>query len=81
MSSRFDARPSRRDLLKALPLAGALASCRSRPYARGDFTLPARSAVALATGSPLSRHSVTMKRHFPSGWCDTPPSNRRGVPG
>jgi uncharacterized protein (DUF362 family) len=51
MSSRFDARPSRRDLLKALPLAGVLASCRPRPYDRADFTVPARSAVALLAAS------------------------------
>ena len=51
MSSRSDPRPSRRDLLKALPLAGALASCQPRPYARGDFVVPARSAVALFAAS------------------------------
>jgi uncharacterized protein (DUF362 family) len=39
---------TRRDLLKALPVAALLASCgRTPPYQRGDFTLPARSAVGL----------------------------------
>jgi uncharacterized protein (DUF362 family) len=39
---------TRRDLLKALPLAVLAASCRRpAPYASGEFTLPARSAVAL----------------------------------
>jgi uncharacterized protein (DUF362 family) len=37
---------TRRDLLKALPLA-AMAACRKPPYRRGDFTIPARSAVGL----------------------------------
>ena len=41
-------RLTRRDLLKALPVAALLASCgRTRPYARGDFTVGARSAVGL----------------------------------
>jgi uncharacterized protein (DUF362 family) len=54
MSSRSDdpaARTiSRRDLLKALPVAAAwagLASCSRPPYNRADFALPARSSVAL----------------------------------
>ena len=43
-----DSRISRRDLLKALPMAAALASCgRTPPYQRGDFVVPARSAVGL----------------------------------
>jgi uncharacterized protein (DUF362 family) len=41
-------RLTRRDLLKALPMAAVLASCgRTPPYRRGDFVLPARSAVGL----------------------------------
>ena len=40
--------PSRRDFLKALPLAAVTASaCRRDPYNRADFALPARSPVAL----------------------------------
>ena len=39
---------SRRDFLKALPLAAlAASSCRRDPYRRGDFVLPARSPVAI----------------------------------
>src|SRR5206468_2369760 len=39
---------SRRDFLKAVPLAAAAAAaCRRDPYRREDFSLPARSAVAL----------------------------------
>jgi uncharacterized protein (DUF362 family) len=38
---------TRRDLLKALPLAAILASCRRSPYRRADFVIPPRSAVAL----------------------------------
>jgi uncharacterized protein (DUF362 family) len=39
---------TRRDLLKALPVAALLASCGGKPpYQRGDFTLPARAAVGL----------------------------------
>jgi uncharacterized protein (DUF362 family) len=41
-------RPSRRDFLKALPLAAAAASCESAPrYRRADFAVPARSAMAI----------------------------------
>ena len=49
MHSDCKRQPSRRDALKALPLAAAAvaASCRRRPYRRGDFNLPARSTVAL----------------------------------
>jgi uncharacterized protein (DUF362 family) len=40
--------PSRRDFLKALPLAAVAASaCRRDPYNREDFVLPAQSRVAL----------------------------------
>ena len=43
-----DSRISRRDLLKALPVAAVLASCgRAQPYHRGDFVVPQRSAVGL----------------------------------
>lgn len=39
---------SRRDLLKALPVAAVVASCgRTPPYQRDDFVLPSRSAVGL----------------------------------
>lgn len=39
---------TRRELLKALPIAAVLASCgRTPPYRRGDFTLGARSTVGL----------------------------------
>jgi uncharacterized protein (DUF362 family) len=39
---------SRRDLLKALPLAAVLASCgRTPPYRRSDFVVPSRSTVGL----------------------------------
>jgi uncharacterized protein (DUF362 family) len=38
---------TRRDLLKALPMAALLSSCRQPPYRRSDFVLPARSAVGL----------------------------------
>ena len=51
MSSRSDHGAdgglSRRDLLKALPMAALLSSCRQPPYRRSDFALPARSAVGL----------------------------------
>ena len=48
MSSASDFRPTRRDLLKALPLAAWAASCtRTVPYTREDFALPARSTVGL----------------------------------
>lgn len=48
MSSRSDAGLTRRDLLKALPLAALAASCRRAvPYRREDFVLPARSTVGL----------------------------------
>jgi uncharacterized protein (DUF362 family) len=43
-----DSRISRRDLLKALPMAAVLASCgRTPPYRRSDFVVPARSIVGL----------------------------------
>lgn len=43
-----DSKITRRDLLKALPIAAVLASCgRTPPYNRNDFTLPARSRVGL----------------------------------
>jgi hypothetical protein len=42
-----DSRISRRDLLKALPMAALVASCAQPPYRRSDFPLPARSAVGL----------------------------------
>ncbi|HEX5070872.1 MAG TPA: DUF362 domain-containing protein [Vicinamibacterales bacterium] len=46
MSSRY--KLTRRELLKALPLAAALASCGPRPpYRRSDFVLGDRSAVGL----------------------------------
>jgi uncharacterized protein (DUF362 family) len=39
---------TRRDLLKALPMAAVLASCgRTPPYERGDFVIPARSIMGL----------------------------------
>jgi uncharacterized protein (DUF362 family) len=45
---RSDSKLTRRDLLKALPMAALVASCgRKRPYERTDFTLPARSAVGI----------------------------------
>lgn len=47
MSSGSRSGPSRRDLLKALPIAALLASCRRAPYRRSDFAVPARSAVGL----------------------------------
>src|SRR5262245_57640375 len=42
--SRFEL--TRRDVLKALPLA-AIAACSAPPYRRSDFTVPSRSSVAL----------------------------------
>src|SRR5687767_16026468 len=43
-----DSRLSRRDLLKALPMAALLGSCgRNRPYQRGDFIVPPRSSVGI----------------------------------
>lgn len=43
-----DSRISRRDLLKALPLAALAASCSQKPpYERSDFVLPSRSAVGI----------------------------------
>lgn len=43
-----DSRITRRDLLKAMPMAAVLASCgRTPPYQRADFILPRRSAVGL----------------------------------
>ena len=48
MSFASNRKPTRRDLLKALPLAAALTSCRrAAPYRRADFVLPSRSSVAL----------------------------------
>lgn len=38
---------TRRELLKALPLAALLTSCNRMPYRRSDFHVPARSAVAV----------------------------------
>jgi uncharacterized protein (DUF362 family) len=38
---------TRRELLKALPLAAAISACRNPPYRRADFAVPARSAVGL----------------------------------
>jgi uncharacterized protein (DUF362 family) len=45
---------TRRDLLKALPLA-AVAACASPPYRRSDFKLPARSKVALMPATSYSK--------------------------
>jgi uncharacterized protein (DUF362 family) len=45
---------SRRDLLKALPLA-ASAACSPRPYRRSDFSLPPRSKVALLPATSYSQ--------------------------
>ena len=43
-----DSRISRRDLLKALPIAAVLASCsRNTPYQRADFIVPPRSSVGI----------------------------------
>jgi uncharacterized protein (DUF362 family) len=43
-----DSRITRRDLLKALPMAAVVASCgRTPPYERSQFVLPARSPVGL----------------------------------
>ena len=43
-----DSRITRRELLKALPMAVALASCgRNQPYQRGDFIVPPRSSVGI----------------------------------
>src|SRR5688572_33346122 len=43
-----DSRLSRRDLLKALPMAALLGSCgRNQPYQRGDFIVPPRSSVGI----------------------------------
>ena len=39
--------PSRREFLKALPLAALTVSCRRAPYRREDFSVPARSPVAI----------------------------------
>ncbi|MCC7008011.1 MAG: DUF362 domain-containing protein [Acidobacteria bacterium] len=44
-------RISRRDLLRALPLALAWQGCRRAPYRRGDFVRPPGSAVALLAAS------------------------------
>lgn len=45
-------RPSRRDFLKAVPLAAAaLTSCRRAPYRREDFVIPARSTMAILPAS------------------------------
>lgn len=47
---------TRRDVLKAVPLAAAtaLAACTPRPYRRSDFNLPARSKVALMPAASYS---------------------------
>lgn len=45
---------SRRDLLKALPLT-AVAACSRPPYKRSDFSLPARSKVALMPATSYSK--------------------------
>ncbi len=39
--------PTRRDFLRAIPLAAAAAACRSRPYDARAFVLEARSAVGI----------------------------------
>lgn len=44
---------TRRDLLKALPLA-AVAACASPPYRRSDFNVPSRSTVALMAAASYS---------------------------
>ena len=43
--------PSRRDFLRALPLAAAAASCRTQPYDRRDFPRRLRSVVGLLAAS------------------------------
>jgi len=50
-------KPSRRDLLKALPLIAAASGCRRPPYDRRAFAVPARSAVALL---PAPNYSVDL---------------------
>jgi uncharacterized protein (DUF362 family) len=45
---------TRRDVLKALPLA-AIAACSSPPYRRSDFNLPPRSTVALMPATDYSK--------------------------
>jgi uncharacterized protein (DUF362 family) len=42
---------TRRELLKALPMAALLASCTRLPYRRADFLVPDRSAVGLFPAS------------------------------
>jgi uncharacterized protein (DUF362 family) len=48
---------SRREFLKAVPLAALAASCSRVPYRREDFILPARSPVALL---PASSYDVDL---------------------
>ena len=43
--------PSRRDFLRALPLAAAAASCRTQPYDRRDFPPRLRSVMGLFAAS------------------------------
>lgn len=48
MPSDSSAKISRRDLLKALPMAALVASCTQKPpYDRNSFVLPSRSAVGI----------------------------------
>jgi uncharacterized protein (DUF362 family) len=50
---------SRRDFLKAIPLAAvALTSCRRAPYRREDFVIPARSPMAIL---PASSYDADLK--------------------
>ena len=48
MPSDSSSKITRRDLLKALPVAAVLASCgRNQPYERRDFSVPPRSVVGI----------------------------------
>ena len=45
---------TRRDFLRALPVAAAAAACRRRPYREQDFPLPSRSEVGLFAAADYS---------------------------
>ena len=57
MSSPVSSTLTRRDFLKTVPIAAAASACRRDPFRREDFSIPARSQVALL---PASSYDVDL---------------------
>jgi uncharacterized protein (DUF362 family) len=55
-------RSSRRQFLKALPLAAAAAACRRVPYSKTDFSLPVRSPMAILPAATYDSDLVDLVR-------------------